>query len=325
MAQIYDSIINSPLFLNDQKKQKNHENKPLIFKSPNQTTINENILVINNENGSFQIDRIALNETLIELKTQYSVSVNDLSTEYSEMFKNVVETLRLLYGSFDYYNLVLTDIVNMFSDIANVIPGTVGAYFIGCFTVTNFQGNMGCNPICTSSLQPGQGMQGITGWNGAWISFGMGWSGMSGGWSGMSGMVGVSGLMYNECPDLVLIYSNNTFNSLNESQSVNCYIYIQDQNFQGFSQENIQQLQNTGVVNCSIIFINANGSYEITSYMTIAQLPLLTDNNTDTNTTNNTEEYRKYNSKLIILLVLIFLALILFFGGVILYARRNRM
>lgn len=200
----------------------------------------EDVFFISNQNGSFQLHRKTLKETLHELKSQCHVSVRQLNAEHTELFKSVVEALRLLYGSQALYDLILNDIRGIFSDVKDVRPGTVAAFFIGCFNDDKFPGPMGCSPKCAgSSLPPPEGTPG-----------------------------------YTNCDDLVLIYSDGLFSSLNEKRSSHAYIYVGSGNFNGFSNENIRQLKEAGIENASIIFGNPDGSYrEVTSPLNLDQLP----------------------------------------------------
>lgn len=199
----------------------------------------EDVFIINGQGGAYQVHRQSLKDTLAELKPQAHVSVRHLSNEHTEAFRSIVEALRLLHGSSALYDLVLNDIRSVFADIRDVKPGTVAAFFIGCFNDDKFPGPMGCSPKCAASLPPAEGTPG-----------------------------------YANCDDLVLIYSEGLFSSLNEKRSAHAYVYIGDTDFAGFSADNIRQLRDAGIENASLIFGNQDGSYrEVTSALSIDQLP----------------------------------------------------
>jgi len=242
MSQRPKSTISSPLFMED----------PVPVRNANLSTDNteetyyvkgddndKDVVIVNNQGGLFQLNRNTLRETLNDLKSQHNVSIKQLDTDHTEAFRNVVEALKLLYGSQAIYDLVLSDIRSIFSNTNDIKPGTVAAFFVGCFSDDNFTGPSGCNPKCASSLQPSDGTPG-----------------------------------YSSCEDLVLIYSDGSFSSLNDKQSSNAYIYIEDPNFVQFTQENIHQLKEAGVATASLIFGNQDGSYkEVTSSVAVDKLP----------------------------------------------------
>lgn len=257
MSQRLGSNINSPLFMADpvpvrRGAQTNATSSPdqsFFIKGDDGKTSNtgtyehvggdEDVFIINGQGGSFQLHRNTLKETLNDLKTQAHVSVRHLSPNHTEAFRSIVEALRLLYGSQALYDLVLTDIRAVFADVKDIKPGTVAAFFIGCFSDDKFPGPMGCSPKCAASLPPSEGTPG-----------------------------------YANCDDLVLIYSEGLFSSLNEKRSAHAYIYISDPDFAGFTTENLRQLRAADIENVSLVFGNVDGSYrEVTSALSIDQLP----------------------------------------------------
>lgn len=200
---------------------------------------NDDIFIVNGEGGSFQLHRKTLKETLEELKKYSSVHIKNLSPEHTESFTNVIESLRLLYGSQALYDIILADIRTVFSDVKNVIPGTVAAFFIGCFNDDKFVGPLGCSPKCAASLPPTENTPG-----------------------------------YSNCDDLVLIYIEDSFSSLNDKRSPHAYIHITSSQFSGFTKDNIAQLSDSGIENASLVYGNDDGTYsEITTPIPINQLP----------------------------------------------------
>ena len=261
MSQRLGSSINSPLFMIDPVPVRSNgthngyynNNQSFFIKGDDQQNIvtdsyqhvggEEDVFIINGPSESFQLHRKTLKEALEELKTQANVPLRQLNSQHTESFRSIVEALRLLYGSQALYDLILTDIRAVFNDVKDVRPGTVAAFFIGCFNDDKFPGPMGCSPKCAASLPPTEGTPG-----------------------------------YNNCDYLVLIYSDGLFSSLNEKRSTHAYIYIDDQDFCGFSLENIRQLRDAGIENASLIYGNPDGSYrEVTSALPLDQLPRRSD------------------------------------------------
>lgn len=304
MSQRLGSNINSPLFMSDpvpvRQGYQTHSNlnmdQSFFTKGDENNTYQhiggeEDVFIINGQGGSFQLHRKTLKETLQELKTQSTVPVRHLSPEHTESFRSIVEALRLLYGSQALYDLVLTDIRGVFSDVNDVKPGTVAAFFIGCFSDDKFPGPMGCSPKCAASLPPVEGTPG-----------------------------------YANCDDLVLIYSDGMFSSLNEKRSSHAYIYVSDPDFNGFTNENIRQLRGADIENASLIFGNADGSYrEVTSVLPVDQLPQRTikgdlttqqveSNGDDSN--NGGSAGAAIALTIVIIVIIILLFVVIFRGGI---------
>lgn len=252
------SMLNSPLFMIDpvpNQSDSTSEVQRFIFKGDGIDSTKpiesktgayekvggiDDLYNVNTPTGAFQLSRSELKKTLLELKQFAKVSVRNLDTVRTESFRVIVEALRLLFGSQALYDLVLTDIRDIFADVTDIKPGTVAAYFIGCFSDDKFPGPMGCSPKCAASLPPVDGTPG-----------------------------------YNNCDDLVLIFSEGIFSSLNDKRSKHVHIYIDGIDFKGFTPDNIKQLQEAEIEQASLIFGNPDGSYrEVTSPLAIDKLPV---------------------------------------------------
>lgn len=245
------SSINSSLFMSDPVPIKDQNAKYLIkgdevemtdnsgTKEENNSANQEDFIVVTSEGGSFQLHRKTLREMLLELKKDSHVSIKQLNPGKTQSFTSIVETLRLLYNSNDLYDLVLKDVHEIFSNVSNIKPGTVAAFFLGCSNDNKFDGPMGCDPKCAASLPPSEGTP-----------------------------------EYANCNDLVLLYDNGGFSSLNDVGSQHAYIYIENNNFQGFTEENIKQLKDAGIQESTLVFGGPDGSYkEIRSPVKIDALP----------------------------------------------------
>ena len=199
---------------------------------------------INGEYGPFVMHRDALRRSLTELKSQSNVLIRNLSAHHKKIFDDVVETTRVLNKSQALYDLVLADIRTVFCDIADMRPGTVGAFFCGCFSPDKFNGPMGCSPKCTASLTPTEGTPG-----------------------------------YNNCDDGVFLYKDGTFTALNEKRSPHIYVYLSDPHFVAFKPINIVQLKDAGVEYATLFYTHEDGSYkDVTNPIPIDKLPVSTDN-----------------------------------------------
>lgn len=301
MAHRLGSNINSPLFMSDPVPIRNSKNSTIdkvtddsyLLKGDNKKDNHkssyeylggeEEIFIIRYPGGAYQLHRKNLRDTLKELKPQSNVQVRQLSEEQTESFRSIIEALNLLHGSKELYNIMLEDVKNVFSDVNNVKPGTVAAFFIGCSDNTNFDGAIGCNPKCAGSLAPSEDNHD-----------------------------------YTACEDLVLVYNEGLFSSLNDKSSTHVYIYIEQDSFSGFTEENINQLKEAGVESATLVFGNKDNSYtEVTKRLLIEELPNKnnqpklspeeTINNTLTNNVNGGAVFI-----VIIIIIILLLILILF-------------
>lgn len=98
------------------------------------------VLTVNTEEGFFQLHRNILKGTLEELKKVSTTYIKNLTPDHKESFESTVDALRLIYGSESIFNIVVNDIQSVFSDIKNIIPGTVAAFFSGFYNDVEFVG-----------------------------------------------------------------------------------------------------------------------------------------------------------------------------------------
>lgn len=251
------SIINSSLFMINPLAEISSEDHDIykykgsnpdnISNTPNNSKLpvyekisdTEDIYLIRTENGSFEYHRKNLIETLTELHNSAHVPVSQLNDSQTALLASTTEVTRILYNSNALKDLIMKDVQNIFSDIKNPIPGTVAAFFVGCFNDDKFTGPIGCNPRCAASS-----------------------------------LLKCDGENF-ECSDTILIFSNNQFRTLNKNKSNKAYIYIQSPTFTMFSPNNIQNLKDSGIQSAILIYGNKDGSYrEVTGEMSIDKLPV---------------------------------------------------
>jgi len=291
MTTTRGSITNSKLFtslpLSKEPKEPNSQKntKKYILKGHNDSSYehkggDDDIFIIKGPNGSFKLYRKSLVETLHDLHKQAHISVKVLSASHTESFRSIVDAMKLLYGTTALYEVVLKDIEVIFADIKNPKPGTVGAYFVGCFSDDKFSGPPGCSPRCTSSLPPAIGTHG-----------------------------------YSECDDMVLIYTDNNFNTLNDKHTEHAYIYVGEYEFIGFTYENVTHLKEAGIKSATLIYGNPDGSYrEVTKPIEVDKLPIRRIDNTPETTTSQSGTATGVILLIIIILILILVGLLAYRG-----------
>jgi hypothetical protein len=252
----------------------------------------EDVFFVRGGDSSFEFDRSAFYETLLDLKYQANVQVKDLHDDYTESFRGVVDALKLLYTVPSLYAIATEDIKKVFGDVKNIRPGSIGAFFIGCFNVDDSNLPLGCNPKCVSALPPAEGTVG-----------------------------------YSNCEDLVLMYSDGQFSALNEKSSPHAYIYV-DGKFDGFTEADKNKLKNQAHIDkVTLIFGDATGNYtEISTPISVDDLKV-TDNpsqslqvqqnsvtpaETTDNTSNNSSKGVAVAFTIIIILIIVLLIVIFY-------------
>ena len=114
-----------------------------------------------NKGGSelLKIDVAKLDTMLADLRNNASVPIRDLSKpehkDLQDEFKQMVSYVSILYDSNSYqplYNLVKKH----FGDLPTVNPGTIGAYFAGCYLDNSFSNTdpstASCSVVCAGSM-----------------------------------------------------------------------------------------------------------------------------------------------------------------------------
>jgi hypothetical protein len=230
----------------------------------------EDVYLIDNGVETFQLHRATLLERLHEFSNLGHLSIHHLNEDHTEAFADIAGAITKLYGTEALYDLIHDDIKHAFhiKDHHDLIPGTVAAYFVGCMDDSNFPGGVGCDPKCAGSIP--------------------------------------ADINQKPCDDLVLLYSDHTFTSLNDVTSNHAYIYIEGNTFDGFTRDSIQQLHDEGVTSVTLIFGNPNGSYrEISEDIPVEQLQVNNTQNTET-TSNTTAVCILFLLIIIVILVLLY-------------------
>lgn len=187
--------------------------------------------------GTFKQRRDEIRADLHELRQYCYTPIEDLPNEKLDKFNSLVSSFKLMYGTPGTYNSIINDVREIYGDLQEIRPGTVGSYFMGCFKGNSGQG---CTPHCANSLQPLRGTPG-----------------------------------YHPCDELVLIYKDSRFKQLNTKRSSRAIIYVEDQHFKGFTKENIDQLRALHVYEAKLLDGNPDGTIKRESkYMPISKLPM---------------------------------------------------
>lgn len=199
---------------------------------------------------------------------------DDLDSEHAALLKEVTKTMATVHGT-SLYPVIIEDIREIFSalDKERIVPLTVHAHFVGCTSEDNFPGQPGCNPKCASGLPDPNTMI---------------------------------------CPDTFLSFGKNGFKFHNSKKTPHAWIYLEDSNFRGFSEEDIDELRKFGVSKASTLRSKSGHphDYDSTVAVPIEKLPVRSGKHHDEPETT---------PSWIIWLILIFL-FFLFFGAAIWYS-----
>lgn len=108
------------------------------------------------DGGNTNVYRVSTAGLRKDLEKMYEVramKVEDLCRDKRKIFDKIAQLMTLTSTSSEYGTLV--DIIReVFHDVTSVVPGTVGAHFMGCFIPDNFGGPSGCSAVCAGAVQP---------------------------------------------------------------------------------------------------------------------------------------------------------------------------
>jgi hypothetical protein len=101
---------------------------------------NEKICSINVKTLRDQLDRLSLIK---------DTPIKSLTSKNLEDFTAVSHNISNLYGT-DGYNLLFKEVQEKFPIGAKAVPGTIGGYFLGCFSAANFKYGDTCSLGCVT-------------------------------------------------------------------------------------------------------------------------------------------------------------------------------
>jgi hypothetical protein len=201
----------------------------------------EDILQLTEGDTKITIDMTDIEKRLLQLREHVDEFIIDLSDD-NRANHDYIRTARRALGvtAVSHIDEIITRI---FKDVTVVMPGTVGAYYIGCFIdSTSFTGTVGCSAHCAGSISPSENT--------------MGWE---------------------ACKYTCFIYTPQNFISLNETSDITqSYIFIRDTiDFKGFTDGEIKNLKNFGVQKAKLVkYVNSAKYTDMTSgFVDLENLP----------------------------------------------------
>lgn len=196
--------------------------------------ISDNVYLIRDKEGKkCELHRNDLIYSLKELYKYSHVFIDHLKEEHKKLLDSITEATRILHHSKVLKELVLKDIKTIFDDLSHPVPGTVGAFFVGCYNKDNFKGPLGCNPRCAASFITCDKEQ-------------------------------------LACEDHIFIFKDHQFVKLNKKDhkqpSEHVYIYIDDCEFEQFKSSQLNLLKRSHVKRVTLIYSNEDGTYKDIKY-----------------------------------------------------------
>jgi hypothetical protein len=238
----------------------------------------DEMLVFKGDHDNLAISLKDIRRSLEDLCRVGHIPIKELSGKHLEDFHHIVNVLRVAYPSPAYGPLF--DVVHdTFKHHKTVKPGTVAAFFHGCFIDTNFRDMPSCSDTCAGSTPPPQGTPG-------WQS----------------------------CDKLaILLDDQGILRTLNEPQSVDqAYVFIaENYHFDGFTNESITQLSSYGVKKVNLIK-SSGQTYEYLTgdFVPLNQLPRRPVRTAPTSTVTVTPTNTNQTWSLVFFIFIIILVLI---------------
>jgi len=103
-------------------------------------------------NRKFSISLKTFEDSLNRIKKYHSTPTGELSGKDLGDFNDIrhIVSLGISAGAGD---VIYEPINRVFGDVTHLVPGTVGAYLMGCRHHTDHKGNSACSAVCAGSIQ----------------------------------------------------------------------------------------------------------------------------------------------------------------------------
>lgn len=215
-----------------------------------------------------------LRERLSRLSQISTKSLKILNQSELSDFGNISSQISSLYGT-DGYNLLHKEIISHFPLNINIIPGTIGGYFLGCTSSSGFKYGSECSISCLTGAPSIQ-----------------------------------ESIDYQKCSKTVLLApfdDGYTFTILSsgESEQDTAIIYITPP-FIGFNNDEITDLKNKGINNIIISYYNdETNEYSISDPCALNEIPLRQSDLQKENNIQDINNKVSSNSSMIINIVLL--------------------
>lgn len=103
--------------------------------------------------NAFTIDLSNLKQMVSLMKRNAQLRVFELEGNILDTFNTLVSYIQKTYGTPEY-NVIYNCVREQFNDLSDIIAGTVGGYFAGCFVKSQNDKKLGCSATCANSMPP---------------------------------------------------------------------------------------------------------------------------------------------------------------------------
>lgn len=118
------------------------------------SSLKGNTIIFKGNGNALRINLDEIDERLVELRKVAHVQISKLQKKDDDNLKAVLHYINLLYKC-QSYPILYKHVIDHFGDLTPIIPGTVGAYFIGCHhDVEAGKPNPQCSTVCAGGLPP---------------------------------------------------------------------------------------------------------------------------------------------------------------------------
>lgn len=235
---------------------------------------NEDKVLINLSGKGIEVDMDIFRSVIEKLKDHSSTPVSMLDEDTSDKYNTVVTFINIASNDYHIYDRFVKIIREVFSDIKTIKPGTIGSYFLGNLqdfdkSYGSYNGPSNCHPLKIGAAPNTNGQT-------------------------------------SNCQYPAFIFAHGKFTRQNNVNGSIAVIYVDRPSFQGFTTQNIIDLQSIGINSAYLNYgINSDEAIESTPHpINIQSLPLQNSSSNDTGSSKST----------IIILIIILLLLILFLG-----------
>lgn len=238
-----------------------------------------NKILINVSGKGIEVDMDIFRSVIEKLKKYSSSLVSDLNEEISDNYNTVVSFINIASSDDHVYERFVKIIREIFGDVKNIKPGTIGSYFLGNIqnfekTYNSYQGPANCHPLKIGAAPNIRGQS-------------------------------------NDCQYPAFIFSHGKFTRQNNINGAVAVIYVDRPSFSGFTAQNIIDLQSIGISSAYLNYgINSDEAIESSPHpINIQSLPMKMKSNEqkDFNTSEGINGY-------ILFLLIILIVLVVFVG-----------
>lgn len=248
------------------------------FKGENEVSATDENFYISSGENKLKIDRNAFRLHLEKMKSVVDVQIFKLSEADNQILQSIIEVTRLISRNDSLYPIIIKDIQDIFNDVETIIPGSVGAFFIGCNKESEFSGPLGCDPRCANSLPPPGNFE-----------------------------------SYSKCKDSVYMFSGGEIRILIDQLSSHCYLYIDTDNYSKLNDDHIKFLTRKGINEVTLV-IGSKTYDHVSNRIALANVISYMDQNyvKKTESTEESSSNTNYSAYFLIFLLLIIILIIIF-------------